>query len=122
MLWGGRRGCHHRRSKQRRWLPMAQFNDLSCSLAVLEQDSTLIAVIEMGLKGWLVAGLVPGASRQPLKKLDPHAEDLLHLLHRWRDEAAKAGHPIKRLTVAYEAGRDGFWLARWLLEHGIEAH
>jgi transposase len=24
--------------------------------------------------------------------------------------------------VAYEAGRDGFWLARWLRSHGIEAH
>jgi transposase len=24
--------------------------------------------------------------------------------------------------VAYEAGRDGFWLARWLRARGIEAH
>jgi transposase len=29
---------------------------------------------------------------------------------------------IKRITVAYEAGRDGFWLARWLRARGIEAY
>ena len=27
---------------------------------------------------------------------------------------ARAGREIKRIVVAYEAGRDGFWLARWL--------
>ena len=29
---------------------------------------------------------------------------------------------INRMAVAYEAGRDGFWLARWLQKQGIEAH
>jgi len=29
---------------------------------------------------------------------------------------------IKRICVSYEAGRDGFWLARWLLAHDIEAY
>jgi hypothetical protein len=29
---------------------------------------------------------------------------------------------IKRVAVAYEAGRDGFWLARWLRQRGIEAY
>src|SRR6516165_7895492 len=96
--------------------PMAQSNDLSFCLTALEQDSTLIAVIELGLRSWLVAGLIPGASRQPLKKLDPRALD------RWRDEAVKAGRPIKRLVVAFEAGRDGFWLARWLRAREIEAY
>jgi len=44
------------------------------------------------------------------------------LLERWRDEAARAGRAISRIAVAFEAGRDGFWLARWLRERGIEAH
>jgi transposase len=43
------------------------------------------------------------------------------LLHRWRDEAIKAGRAIGRIAVAYEAGRDGFWLARWLRARDIEA-
>jgi transposase len=57
-----------------------------------------------------------------LKKLVPDAEELLRLLPRWRDEATKAGRTITRIAVAYEAGRDGFWLARWLRAHGVEAH
>jgi transposase len=48
---------------------MPQSNDLSRSLAALDQDSTLIAVIEMSRSTWLVAGIVPGINRQPLKKL-----------------------------------------------------
>jgi transposase len=76
----------------------------------------------MGQKSWLVAGIVPGVERQPLKKLDTDENALLKLLDRWRMEAEKAGYKIKRITVAFEAGRDGFWLARWLRARGIEAH
>jgi len=43
-------------------------------------------------------------------------------LHRWRDEAGQAGREIKRIVVAYEAGRDGFWLARWLQARDVEAY
>jgi transposase len=102
--------------------PMQQPNDLSRSLAALEPDSTLIAVIEMGQSTWLVAGLVPGIERQPLKKLDVDESALLKLLNRWRTEAEQTGRKIKRIAVAFEAGRDGFWLARWLRARGVEAH
>jgi transposase len=27
-----------------------------------------------------------------------------------------------RIALAFEAGRDGFWLARWLRARGVEAH
>ena len=63
-------------------------NDSRRCLTVLDQDSTLIAVIEMSLSSWLVAGIVPGIERQPLKKLEADKHALLKLLHRWRDEAA----------------------------------
>ena len=86
--------------------------NLSRSLAALDQESTLIAVIEMSRSTWLVAGIVPGINRQPLKKLAADETALLQLLCRWRDEATKAGRTIDRIAVAYEAGRDGFWLAR----------
>jgi transposase len=82
----------------------------------------LIAVIEMSQSSWLVAGIVPGVERQPLKKLAADEVALLKLLHRWREEAEKAGRRIERIAVAFEAGRDGFWLARWLGARSIEAH
>jgi transposase len=101
---------------------MSEVDDLSRSLTAFDQDSTLIAVIEMSLKSWLVAGIVPGVSRAPLKKLEADEAGILRQLHRWRDEATKAGRHVTRLVVAFEAGRDGFWLARWLRTRGVEAH
>ena len=101
---------------------MSQANNLRRCHTTLDQDSSLIAVVEMSQSSWLVAGIVPGISRQPAKKLKPDQTALLGLLRRWQDEAAKAGRRISRLAVAFEAGRDGFWLARWLRARGIEAY
>jgi len=95
---------------------MAKPDDLSRSLVPFEQSSTLVAVIEMSLSSWLVAGIVPGLDRHPLKKLGADEDALLRLLQRWRDKAVTAGGTITRVVVAFEAGRDGFWLARWLRE------
>jgi transposase len=96
--------------------------DLNRCLSALDQDHTIIAVIEMSQSSWLVAGVVPGIARHPLKKLAPDQDALLSLLRRWREEADQAGREISRIAVAFEAGRDGFWLARWLRAHGVEAH
>lgn len=101
---------------------MPKFDDLSRSLVALDQDSTLIAVIELSRSSWLVGGIAPGIEREPMKKLAPDADGLLRLLYRWREEAVAAGRTIARICVAYEAGRDGFWLARWLRTRGIECH
>jgi transposase len=108
----------------RRSSPMSQHChfDASRSLTALEQDSTIVAVIEMSQAKWLVAALIPGVERQPLKKLDAQEEGLLKLLHRWRIDAGQAGRAIKRIVVAYEAGRDGFWLARWLRARDVEPY
>src|SRR6266496_6579133 len=102
--------------------PVLQVNDLSRSLAAFDPISTLVVVVEMSKTSWLVSGVVPGVERQPLKKLEPDATALLRLIERWRIEAVRAGRPIRRIALAYEAGRDGFWLARWLIARGIEAH
>src|SRR5262249_39009481 len=97
-------------------------NDLDRSHTPLDVNRTLISVVELSQRSWLVAGVIPGVERQPLKKLEPGETGLLNLLERWRKEAEKAGHKITRIAVAFEAGRDGFWLARWLRARGIEAH
>jgi transposase len=102
--------------------PMSELNDLSRSPTSLEQDKTIIAVIEMSQSSWLVVGIVPGIERHPLKKLEPSEEELVRLLMRWRTEATKNGHTITRIAVAFEAGRDGFWLARWLRARDIETY
>src|SRR3954470_8115037 len=101
---------------------MPQPNDLSRSLVTLDQNSTIIAVLEMSQSSWLVAGMLPGIERQPHKQLNPSPERLVAVLHAWRDEAVGAGRTITRIALAFEAGRDGFWLARWLEARGVEAH
>lgn len=101
---------------------MKQVDDLSRSLAAFDQESALVAVIELSNASWLVAGTLPGVARRPLKKLDPDPTALKQLLTRWRSEAEAAGRPITRMIVAYEAGRDGFWLARWLRARGFEPY
>ena len=63
---------------------MPQRNDLSRSAASLDHNSTLIAVIEMSQSSWLVATIVPGIERHPLKKLEANEEALLQLLRRWQ--------------------------------------
>src|SRR5258705_7503222 len=108
MLWGMRRGnCIGRQTVNRAMTPIGPdanrpmeppmrkpkqrkpLNDLSRSLTTLDANHTLIAVIEMGQQSWLVAGIVPGVERQPLKKLDTDENALLKLLARWRLETQK---------------------------------
>jgi transposase len=101
---------------------MTQVDDLSRSLAAFDQNSTLTMAVEMSAASWLVAGMIPGIDRLPVKKLEPDPDGLLRLVERWRAEAVKAGRTIARIVLAYEAGRDGFWLARWLRTRGVEAH
>src|SRR5512145_2192715 len=120
----GRRRLWHPSSSLRTdgGCPVVQVNDLSRSLTLFDPTSTLVVVVEMSKASWLVSGVIPGVERQPLKKLEPDATALLRLIERWRSEAVRAGRPIRRVALAYEAGRDGFWLARWLNARGIEAH
>ncbi len=101
---------------------MKNRSDLNQSYAAFDQASTIACVIELSSKSWLLAATVPGVKRQPKKKLSANEYDLLAQIERWRAEALKAGHEIKRIVVAFEAGRDGVWLARWLRERGIEVY
>src|SRR4051812_49596423 len=101
---------------------MTQPYDPTKPPVALEHDGTLVVVIEMSQASWLVAAIVPGVARRPLQKLKPDQEALLRLLARWLEEAAEAGKPVTRTALAFEAGRDGFLLARWLLARVVEAH
>jgi len=96
--------------------------DLSGPLVSFDHTVTLTAVVELSAKSWLVAATVPGLERRPLQKLPADEKGVLRLIDRWRAESLKAGKMVRRTVVAFEAGRDGFWLARWLRRHGVEAY
>jgi transposase len=77
---------------------MPAIDDLSRSLIALDLDSTLMTVIEMSQASWLVAGMLPGVQRHPLKKLDPDPNALFRSLTRWRSETEAAGMSIDRVA------------------------
>jgi hypothetical protein len=80
------------------------------SLSSSRRDTTLIAVIELSLSSWLVAGIVPGVERQPLKKLKTDENALLALLNRWRDEAVRSGHKIWRIRCSRDTATLDAWI------------
>ena len=101
---------------------MPQSSDLRMSLLALEQESTLIAVIELSQSSWLVAGIVLGLERHPLKKLEPDEDALFRLLQRWRDEGGQ-GRANDRASHCCLRGRPGrLRLARWLRARDVEAY
>jgi transposase len=45
-------------------------------------------------------------------------EELAELIRRLKARCAASGRPISRVILTHEAGRDGFWLARFLVRRG----
>ena len=87
MLWGRRRGYGTIVATTQPMERPVKRNDLSRSLIAFDQATTLVTVVELSLRNWLAAGLVPNLTRQPLKKLRSDPEALLGLVLRWRDQA-----------------------------------
>jgi transposase len=86
-----------------------------------DHDSTLVVALELSGKRWEVGAVLPGVSRRPRRSLAARdMPGLLKQIDRWKAEAQGAGRTVERIVLAYEAGRDGFWIARYLPAHGIE--
>jgi transposase len=86
--------------------------------AAFDYDSTLVAALELSGRSWELGAVVPGLTRRARRRLE--ARDLAGLqeaLRRWA-----SGRMLERVVLTYEAGRDGFWLARALEARGIEVH
>ena len=85
-----------------------------------DHNSTLVLALELSGKGWQVGAVLPGVARRPRRSVAPRdVAGLLTQIERWKAEAQRAGRAV-RTVLAYEAGRDGFWIARCLRAHGIE--
>jgi transposase len=86
-----------------------------------DHDSTMVVALELSGKTWEVGAVVPGLTRRPRQRLQPRdMAGLLTRLEKWRTEAQRSGRTVQRIVLTYEAGRDGFWIARYLLTRGIE--
>ena len=90
--------------------------------AALDYDSTIIGALEMSDKKWVLAVQLPGVKRHTRHVLEASGEELASLIERLKARCAPAGQPIARVILTHEAGRDGFWLARFLVRRGVEVH
>lgn len=89
--------------------------------AAFDHDSTLIMALELSGKSWEAGAVVPGVFRRPRRRLEPRdMAGLLRVIEKWTAEATAAGRAVRRVVPTCEAGRDGFWIARYLLARGIE--
>src|SRR5262252_7953629 len=80
---------------------------------------TLFLAFELGENKWKL-GCTTGAAQRPRERQAP-AGDGQAVLEEIRRAKSRFGLPEEaRVVSCYEAGRDGFWLHRFLLSQGIE--
>src|SRR3712207_7050776 len=86
----------------------------------VDHQTTLVAVLELSGSSWMNAGQIPGVERTAKSKIEPSAPAVLKVLEGWVRRARAAGKTVSRTVLAYEIGRDGFWLARLLAARSEE--
>jgi transposase len=91
----------------------------------MEQDTlpqqTLYLAFELGKNTWKL-GFTIGVAQQPRERTIP-AGDLDILQQEIARAKQRFGLPKDaRVVSCYEAGRDGFWLHRYVAAHGIQNH
>ena len=85
-------------------------------------NPTIHAAVEVSRKNWVVGVRAPDTERIELHTIPAaDADALTGLLDRARETVERRRGVRPRVLCAYEAGYEGFWLARRLARHGIEA-
>jgi len=101
---------------------MSKYTQTACTNEV-DYDHTLILAVELSSRSWVVAVQAPGARQKATKQqIAPQADALMAAIKNYQRRASAAGMSVDRVIVAYESGGDGFWLARWLQQRGVEVH
>ena len=79
--------------------------------------------LELGQAKWLVGALLPGRAKVTLHAVrGGDADGLVDVLRKLEKRAsAEAGAPVP-ISICFESGYDGFWLARFLIARGIDTH
>src|ERR1700758_4283308 len=99
---------------------MSQFS--GSPQAAIDYNSPIIGALELSEKKWVLAVQLPGVDRHSRHVLDACGAGLVSFVERLKARCAAAGRKIARGILTHEAGRDGFWLARFLARQGIDVH
>jgi transposase len=98
---------------------MSQFSE--STQPAFDYNSTIIGALELSEKKWVLAVQLPGVIRHSRHVLDASGDELAVFIERLKARCAAAGRKIARVILTHEAGRDGFWLARFLGRRDIES-
>ena len=95
------------------------------AMSRIEQDTlpqpTLSLAFELGKNTWKL-GFTIGVAQQPRERTIP-AGDVARLQQEIARAKQRFGLPEDaRIVSCYEAGRDGFWLHRYLVAHNVQNH
>ena len=88
----------------------------------IDYNTTIIGALELSSKKWVLAVQLPGVDRHSRYVLDACGDAVVSFVARLKARCAAAGREITRVILTHEAGRDGFWLARFLARRNIEVH
>ena len=87
----------------------------------IDYNTTIIGALELSSKKWVLAVQLPGVDRHSRYVLDACGDGVVSFVARLKARCAgRSGDHSVILT--HEAGRDGFWLARFLARRNIEVH
>ena len=86
-------------------------------------DPRCYVALELSQAKWLVGALLPGRAKIILHTVrGGDAAGLVEVLDKVSARASNEAGTQVPLSVCYEIGYDGFWLARYLIDRGIDTH
>jgi transposase len=81
--------------------------------------ATVYVAFELSKSTWQLGLMLPGAEKMSRYRIEGgNLAELSRVLARARERAEQQGKPV-RILSCYEAGLDGHWLHRWLMDNGI---
>ncbi|MFL5254576.1 MAG: IS110 family transposase [Rhodopila sp.] len=89
----------------------------------MPSENTIRIAIELSVSSWLVAAQLPGGEKSRLYRIEGgDTATLLARIDELRSQVARKSRQTVEVACCFEAGRDGFWLHRWLTANGVLAH
>src|SRR4030088_2765631 len=81
--------------------------------------ATVYIAFELSKSKWQLGGMTPGAEKMSRYRIEGgKLAEVSGGLGRGGAKGAQLGKPV-RILSCYEAGLDGHWLHRWLIDNGI---
>ncbi len=97
---------------------MARSKEMTVRHEDITGTPTIYMALDLGRRRWMVGFLLPGDRQPRLHQIDGgDCETLRKLIEHQR---AQVDDRRVRVASCYEAGRDGFWLDRWLTAQGVD--